>query len=161
MAKIKLEEAPEFDVFPEETVIEVSITEHEIREFDGQNGPWEKLNIKFEVERVYDPSLKHMEGMTIYGGVPFRFTDHEDNLLRQWTEAILGVDELGVGFELDTDDFDGRRVRAITGTYTKKGTTQVRHTVEHLLPLVDDGAAIGAGVAPAPAQTQIDDEIPF
>lgn len=172
MAKITLEEAPEFDVFPEETVLRVRVEENEIREFDGSNGKWEKLNFKFKVVQVFDPQYKHMEGIPIFGGVPFRLTDHEDNQLKQWVEALLGLDELGVGFELDTDDLVGREARAITGTYTKKGTTQVRHTVASLLPLSDDaGSVVGAGVAPEPepaAATQssfgttVDDsEIPF
>jgi hypothetical protein len=174
MAKIQLEEAPEFDVFPEETVIEVLVKVTEVREFEGKNGPWEKLNFEFEVTRVFDPTLKHMEGIKIFGGVPFRLTDHEDNQLRQWVEALLGLQDLGIGFELDTDDLDGRRARAVTGTYTKKGTTQVRHTVEHLLPIDDGmGQIFGSGQAPAeeapaaPAAVQrdlsqvSDDDVPF
>lgn len=170
MAKITLEEAPEFDVFPEETVIQVRVEETEVREFQGQNGPWEKLNFKFEVVKVFDPAYKHMEGETIYGGVPFRLTDHEDNQLRQWIEALFGLDELGIGFELDTDDLEGREARAITGTYIKKGTTSVRHTVDSLIALGDDaGSIIGSGTGPAPqpamavAQTTItdDSDIPF
>lgn len=172
MPKITMEEAPEFDVFPEETVIEVLVKDTEVREFDGRNGPWEKLNFEFEVTRVFDPAYKHMEGLKIFGGVPFRLTDHEDNQLRQWVEALLNVQDLGVGFELDTDDLEGRKARAVTGTYTKKGTTQVRHTVEALLPLDDSmGHIFGAGdgpaseaeaaVAPAPEPQQEELEVPF
>lgn len=164
MPRITMEEAEEFDVFPEETVIQVKVMDTEVREFDGRNGKWEKLNFEFEVTKVFDPSYKHMEGLKIFGGVPFRLTDHEDNQLRQWVEALFGLDSLDVGFELDTDDLKDREARAITGQYTKKGTTTVRHTVESLLPVADDAASIvGSGVPRSePVQSTItDDDIPF
>lgn len=168
MPKITLEEAPEFDVFPEETVIQVRVKDTEVRELEGRNGTWEKLNFEFEITKVFDPAYKHMEGLRIFGGVPFRLTDHEDNQLRQWIEALLGLD-LDVGFELDTDDLQGREARAITSTYVKKGTTTPRHQVESLLPLGEDGGIIGAGVGPEPtpvaSQTTLpavdDSDVPF
>lgn len=159
MAKIKMEEAPEFEVFPPETVILVSVVSYEIKEFDGANGPWEKANFKFNVEKVFNPEFKSLEGTTMWGGVAFKFTDHPDNKLKQWVEALLGF-EIEAGFELDLDDLVGRSAKAITGTYTKKGSNEERHTIESLIPADDAvttpqtvGAGVGGGVT--------DDDVPF
>ena len=74
----------------------------------------------------------------IWGSVPFRLTESPENKLRQWAEAILGI-ELGVGFELDTDLLLGRECRGITSQYNKRNTDSQGnpfkgHQVDSLLP---------------------------
>jgi len=146
MAKITLEEQPDFLVFPPDTILELKIEECSVQTFTGPRGPFDKLAFKFKIlgiQAVGDGSpvekYEEMITETIFGSVPFKFTDNPENRLRQWAEAIFRQ-ELAVGFELDTDLFEGRTVRGLTSTYIPKaraGETSrgPRHQVESLLPI--------------------------
>lgn len=140
MVNLTVEEQVEYSTLPNDSIILVKILEvNDILIGQGTDREWTKLDFKFkilEIQHVGDGSpiqqYDDLVGQEIFGGVSARLTTHPENKLRQWAEAIFGM-ELGVGFQLNTDQFLQRQVRAITGTYQKKGTTFWRHTVESLL----------------------------
>jgi hypothetical protein len=149
MAKLTMEEAKDFAVLPEDSILELKIEEVEEREVDGRNGKWTKLSCKFKIlgiQAIGDGSpVEEYQSLiteTIYGSVPLKLTNSQDNKLRQWAEAILRID-MGLGFELDTAMFKGRMVRGITSVWMKKvGTEQYpRHQVEALLPMAEQQVA--------------------
>lgn len=159
MAKITLEEQDEILTFPAESILELKIEEANVKTVPGRNGDWQKVECKFKilgVQAVGDGSpvenYQNWIGQTIYGSVPFRLTDSPENKLRIWAEAIFRQ-ELGLGFELDTDMFESRQVRGITSQYNAKqtdanGVPFKRHQVETLLPF---GGSTAPAAAPAPA----------
>lgn len=140
MVNLTVEEQVEYSTLPNDSIILVKILEvNDILIGQGTDREWTKLDFKFkilEIQHVGDGSpiqqYDDLVGQEIFGGVSARLTTHPENKLRQWAEAIFGM-ELGVGFQLNTDQFLQRQVRAITGTYQKRGTTFWRHTVESLL----------------------------
>lgn len=144
MAKITLEEQPEFLTFPKDSLLDLKVEECNVVTVQGQRGDWQKVEFKFKILNVIaigdgSPVTQYqdMVGQTIWGSVPFRLTDNPENKLRLWAEALFGM-PLGLGFELDTDNFISRKVKGVTGTYTKKaGNGQgefVRHQIDALLP---------------------------
>lgn len=146
MAKIVLEEQPEFAVLPAETILDLVIEEANIKTLEGRNGPWQKVEVKFKIlgiQATGDGSpveaYDSLVTQNIYGSVPFRLTDAAENKLRLWAEAIFQM-ELGAGFELDTDMFVRRQVRGVTSQYDSKtkdpktGVAFKRHQVDALLP---------------------------
>lgn len=154
MAKIKLEEQPEFLTFPADSILELKVEEANIKTVDGARGSWEKVEFKFKIlgiQAIGDGSpiqpYDVMVTQYIYGSVPFRLTDSPDNKLRQWSEAIFNM-ELGLGFELDTDNFVGRQCRGITSTYN--GKNGIRHQVDSLLPK-SGSASVSSGTVTAQA----------
>lgn len=159
MAKIVLEEQPEFTTFPVDSILELKVDECNVKTVDGRNGPWQKVEFKFKIlgiQAIGDGSpIENYDAMItqhIWGSVPFRLTDSAENKLRQFAEAILGM-ELGVGFELDTDMFVNRQCRGLTSQYEKKVAGQPsiwRHQVEALLPKT---GGFGTPAAAAPAAT--------
>lgn len=173
MAKIVVEEQPEFQTLPAESILELKIDEVEIRTVNGARGEWQKVEFKFKIlgiQAIGDGSPKEAYDSLItgpiWGSVPFRLTDNPENKLRIWAEAILGM-ELGVGFELDTDHFVNRQVRGITTTYNAKAidpaTNQPfkRHQIETLLPKHGGAAAAPAmatAAAPAPTASKPTDD---
>jgi len=145
MARITLTEQQDFSVVPVDSILLLKIEEITVQTVTGgKNGDWEKLNFKFKVldiQATGDGSSKDgysdLIGGIIYGSVPFKLTTHPENKLRQWVEAIFGM-ELPEGFELDTDLLEGKTVRGITSQYqTKKtdaaGNPFTRHQVDSLL----------------------------
>lgn len=154
MARIKMEEQEEFLTLPGDSIINVKVEKAEVREVPGRKGNWEKLELTFKVLGVQvigdgSPVEQYASviGSRIWGGCGFRLTDHPDNKLRQWVEALLGM-EIAVGFELDTDYLVGREARAITGLFEKRtndprtGRPYQGHQVESLLAK-SSGSAVG------------------
>jgi hypothetical protein len=145
----------EFLTLPDDTIVHVVVDNIELRNVPGKDGGegWQKLSFKFKllelptkIEDEYAPLI----GSTLWGSVSARFTEHPDNKLRKWAEALLDIGELEPGFELDTEMLIGRKGRAVISTYMKKDG-QRNHQVAGLLPLVS---------APQQAFT-IDEEPPF
>lgn len=155
MAKIVMEEQPEWDVLPKDTVIKVKVEDTRIDDLEGKYGPWQKISVKFLIEEI--PSgigdYSALIGQQIWGSVPFKLNDSPDNQLRQWVEALLGI-QLSVGFNLDTDELIGRRARAVVDNYENKNG-QTRHQVGSLLPLTGQDA-VADREAQAAAQASID-----
>lgn len=162
MAKITLEEAKEYAVLPPDSIVLLTVKEVAVREVNTNGRPWEKLEITFNIDEVQatgdgsDPSnYQTVVDSVIWGSVAFRFNDSPENKLKIWTEAILNMRDLGVGFELDTDYFIGRKVRGVTSQYEKRdkgadGRPIKRHQIASLLPLGQQETA--QPIAP-PAQT--------
>lgn len=158
MARIVVEEAQEFTSFPKDTILHLKVENVEVREVQGNRGPWNKLEWTFKIlgiQATGDGSpVENYENQIagqIWGSCSFKLTDHPENKLRQWAEAVLNVGELGIGFELDTDHFIGREVRGITSTYEKKakdknGNPYIGQQVDALLPM---GGGVPAQQAPA------------
>lgn len=162
MAKIVLEEQQEFQVLPADSIVLGRIDSIEEQTVEGRNGrpDWTKLNFTFkvlEVQHVGDGSspteFQELVGRNIYGNVSARFTTSPENQLRQWVEAIYGM-ELQPGFELDTDLLLNKTVRVVTSNYTTaKGF--LRHQADSLLPYAQAGvgaAPVAAPVGQAPQQ---------
>lgn len=146
MAVIKMDEYEEYPVLPDNSIIITTVTDLTVKDVNGQNGTWQKLELTFRVDGIQatgDGSpvegYESLVGGKIWGSVPFRFTDSPENKLKQWVEAIFGM-ELAVGFELDTDLLTNKKVRAITSSYAKKsidprtGQPFRQHQVDALLP---------------------------
>ena len=140
MAKIEVQEQKEFPTLPPDSIVFLKVQKVTIKTVnEGQSNEWKKCEFEFKILGIqhtgdgspiqaYDELL----GERIFGSVPFRMTNHPENKLRMWSEAILQM-PLGLGFQLDTDDLENRQVRGITSTYTKRGTNITRHQVESLL----------------------------
>lgn len=158
MARITLEEQPEYALLPVDSILHLKVDECTVKDVQGRNGDWQKLEFKFKILGIqatgdgspvenYDSLI----GGPIWGSVPFRLTDSPENRLRQWAEAIFGM-ELGLGFELDTDNFVRREVRGLTSQYEKRnkdprtGLPFKAHQIESLLAM---GGAQPAQAAPA------------
>lgn len=169
MAKITMEEQDSILTFPVDSILDLLIEELEIKEVAGRNGPWKKMEVKFKVLGIQalgkpgpnesgDPAdYENWITQNIYGSVPFKLTDHPENKLRMWAEAIFNQ-ELGPGFELDTDMFVKRRVRGLTGQYDAKardsaGNPFKRHEIVSLLAS-KDGSATMATQQQAPPVAQ-------
>lgn len=160
MPKITMEEFEEFPVLAPESIIGVKVEDLETRDVPGKNGKpgWTKLEFTFKITQVPttpDNQYDSLVGSKIWGSVPFRFNDSPDNKLKQWTEALLGM-ELSQGFELDTDLLIGREARAIISNYDKKninprtGQAYKAHQVDALLVKGGSGVTLPQ-TAPAPA----------
>jgi hypothetical protein len=158
MAKLIVEEQKEFSLLPVDSILLLKVDEQKEIELQGAHGPWSKLEIKFKILGIQaigdgsDPAgFEDMIAGPIWGSVPLRLTNSPDNKLRQWAEAIFGM-ELGIGFELDTDLFLGRQVRGITSQYKKKepdsqGRPIFKHQIDALLPM-------GGNATPSVPQAQ-------
>lgn len=145
MAKITVQEQKDLTVLPIDSIVHLKVDELKIREVDGRHGKWEKLEFKFKILGIQatgdgSPVDQYEDAIAspIWGSVPYRLTDSAENKLRQWAEAILGI-EMGVGFELDTDLLLGRECRGITSQYDKRakdaqGNPIKAHQVDSLLP---------------------------
>lgn len=160
MAKIVAQEQKDLPTLPDDTILFLLVDSTKIEEKDGRNGKWEKIEFKFKIVGVQavggggDPSAYDaLITEHIWGSIPFRLTDHPENKLKLWSEAILGI-PIGEGFELDTDFYNGRQVRGIVSTFEKTrsginpatGQPFVGHQISALLP--------AAGTAPQAAPVQ-------
>lgn len=159
MAKIVLQEVKDYAVLPEDTIISVIVDDCQPREVPARNGRegWTKCEFKFRIDDIpsallNDGDYRDLLGERIFGSVSFSFTEHPDNKLRQWSEALLNMGDLGVGFELDTDMLIGRSARAVVSHYKKRDGT-LAHQVGALLPpapLVSPPPAFAAAVQHQP-----------
>lgn len=132
-----MEEAQTFGVLPVDTIVQVEVEEVNEKFVEGKDGKegWNKIEFKcliLDVPSSLQDEFGSLIGTRIWGSVGARFTDHPDNKLRQWAEALLGVSVSEPGFELDTDVLVGRKARAITSQYTKRDGTKA-HQVAALL----------------------------
>ena len=164
--KIVAEQGQEFVVLPKDTVITVRVNNTKVETVPGRdnNDSWDKLDFEFTIVGVANDQFKDAEGQKIWGGVPFKLTVHPDNRLKQWTEALLGI-EITEGFELDTDLLEGRTARAIVDQYPRK-TGGFNHKVVALLPSTDPTqaqaqAAVGHPQPQPQPQLQEDVDVPF
>lgn len=163
MAKIVMEEQPDFDVLPQDSILDLKIDEVEVRDVEYNGRSWQSVDFKFKILGVQatgdgsaPSNFDGMIGGTIFGSCSAKLTDNPENKLRQWCEAIFQM-PLEVGFELDTDLLVGRQVRGVTTAYKNKSGFD-RAKVDSLLPKAGSGAgpattpkAATQGSKPAPA----------
>lgn len=174
MAKLVMEEQKEYAVLPPDSILLLKVDEQTEKEVPGRDGrdPWTKLEIKFKVLGIIaigDGSpVENYEDLIagpIWGSVSLKFTEHPENKLRQWAEAILGV-ELGVGYELDTDIFVGRECKGITSVYDKRNIDPKTnrpfqaHQISALLPKPAGQYAAAVPAQAPPAQAQAPAAVP-
>ena len=131
--------APLYPVLPPDTIVQVTVVSSEIKQAtNSKTGEsWDKIEFKFKIESVptsLESTMGNAVGSHIWGSVSYKLSDHPDNKLKQWSEALLGF-ELGQGYELDTDDLVGRKARAVISNYTKRNG-EAQHQVTALLPSV-------------------------
>lgn len=146
MSRVTCTEFSESSVLPAESILLLKVEDSREREVQGDRGSWTKLELKFKILAIQStgdgsPTSNYDDliATTIWGSVALRLTTSPDNRLRQWAEAILGM-EIGSGFELDTDYLTGRTVRGVTSVYDRRqidprtGQRQKAHQVESLIP---------------------------
>lgn len=157
MAKLVLEDQPEILTFPVDTILDLKIEECTLKTQQGRNGDWQKLEFKFKILGIQatgdsSPISAYDNWITesIFGNIPAKLGNAPDNKCRLWAEAIFDQ-ELGLGFELDTDMFLSRRVRGLTSQWFKDvgGTKYPRHQIESLLP----NRSVATASAPATPAT--------
>lgn len=166
MPKITVQEHKDLTLLPPDSIVHLKIDELTTREMDGRNGKWEKLEFKFKilgVQAVGDGSSPEdyadVIGSPIWGSVRYVLTESPENRLRQWAEAILGI-EMGVGFELDTDLLLNRECRGLTIQYAKRTTNPATgqpfmgHQIDSLLPKANQFGQPQQQFAQQPPQQQ-------
>lgn len=147
MPKFIVQEQKDLTILPPDSILYLKVDEISTREVDGRSGKWEKLEFKFKILGIQavgagggsPDDYSEVIASPIWGSVPARLTESPENRLRQWAEAILGV-QMGVGFELDTDLLVGRECRGLTTQYDKRTTNPTTgqpnkgHQIDSLLP---------------------------
>lgn len=128
----------EFKVIPEKTRVLCEVSDVVVRESfyaDDAGNKKNEVSFKFKVvEGEY-------EGRVLFGRTPTTFTSHPDCKLRAWVLAILGVDDLPVGFTFDTDSLIGGFALVEVGHYQKTnadGTKSPRENAKTLLTVASD-----------------------
>lgn len=128
MARLTVEESKDFSVLPKETIVLVECLEVrgpvDVPGKDGKDG-WQKFDFKFAIRDIpaqlaAEEGYRELIGTNIYGSTSTHLNQRPDNKLRRWSEALLNIGELGVGFELDTDMLEGRSCRAIVENYDRR-----------------------------------------
>lgn len=162
MARITMEEYEDRPSLPGDSIVLLKVQEIGVREIKStrDNSSWQKLEWKFkilDIQAVGDGSPKEyyeaLIGTSLYGSTPFRLNNGAENKLKNWAEAVLGM-EMPIGFDLDTDLLENKQVRGITGTYDKRtndpktGLPAKGMNIDSLLPI---GGSVLNQAAPAAA----------
>lgn len=168
MPKLIVEEQKDYPVLPVDSIIHIKVDSLEVRTVRGERGDWDKLEFKCKILGIYNVPNDHpsnydlLIGERIYGSCPYKLTDSQENKLRLWSEALLGM-QLPLGYELDTDYLLNREARAVTSQYDKRAINPVTrqpykaHQIQALLPLgeLGQGPIVGAAqVQQQPVQQQ-------
>lgn len=104
--------------------------------------PVKKFEFKF---RVDDPSGDH-DGQFLWGETSTKLTDHPENRLHNWAEALLGQ-RLPPHYKLNTDDLQDRDCRIIVGKTVKpnaQGVEKTRNFVREVHPTKENAARLAA-----------------
>lgn len=133
MPILNLEESKGFELLPEDSVIEVTVSNIETSEWtDPATAETRKnLNWTFTINTPGEWETKR-----IWGNTSLVFNTNPNCKLRNWSQSILNT-ELDSGFQLDTDDLIGRRARVVVGHKDGKdreGKAVKRQFVADLLP---------------------------
>lgn len=119
------ERAPfEVTVLPEDTICEAILLE--VKE---KMAPWKNKEDGSDVFRVeFTFALPDYGNQRVWGDTPTTFSNHPDCTFRNWTQEILGGQELPVGFKLDTETLKDAKVRVRLGYkkyFSKKHNKEV------------------------------------
>lgn len=130
MPTFELEESNYNGPIPEDTKLHAEVVSVATRKKkNGQTGEeYERVNFKFVVA---DPDSPWHE-QTLYGDTPTTFNTHPDCRLRNWSQEIMGVEELPAKFRLDTDVLEGLDCYVIVGAreYEKDGEKKTANWVK-------------------------------
>lgn len=108
--------------------------------------PVKKFEFKFKIS-----SDDEHDTQFIWGEAGTRITDHPENRLRNWAEAILGT-RLPVHYKFNTDDLVDRDCRIIVGkkvTNSAQGE-KTRNWVREVHPTKEAAARLAASVPDEP-----------
>lgn len=100
--------------------------------------PVKKFEFKFKID---DPNY---DGQFIWGETSTRVTDHPENRLRNWAEALLGQ-RLTTHYKFNTDDLQDRDCRIIVGKTVKpnaQGVEKTRNFVREVHPTKENAARL-------------------
>lgn len=135
---VKLKKTDELNLIPENELVNVRVSNIEMREFTFDNEKVEKLRWEFV---VVDPGP--WEGKNIFGDTSTNFTAHPNCKAYNWSTAITGK-QFDVGEELDTDNLLGLPCRVIImHKPDREGRSWMR--VREVLPARTGTEGIGAG----------------
>lgn len=167
MVKLTVEErtnekgTPQAEILlPVDAIVRLKVEDARPKEIEGKYGPYHRLNFRFTVLDVETPDgYSQAIGQTMWGSPVMKLTDEPDNELRLWLEAILQM-QLGLGYELETDELKDRQVRGVVRHW--QGKSGARHEIGALLPLGGRSAMTepsdGGGPEWPPSSG---DEVPF
>lgn len=108
---------------------------------DKTGEPVKKFEFKF---KVMDPGGDHDEQL-LWGETSTRVTDHPENRLRNWAEALTGQ-RLPPHAKFNTDDLQDRECRVIVGKDTKmrNGQEKTRNFIREVHPTRENAARLAA-----------------
>lgn len=139
------ESSEEFQLIPENEVVNARLQDVELRSFRWDDEDVEKLKWVFVVT---DPG--DFQGKEIFGDTSTTFTSHPNCKAFNWATAITGIDYTNK--TLDTDDILGMPARILIG-HKKDKQNRVWMRVREVLP---PSRQTGA-VAPNPANVEPED----
>src|SRR4051812_860813 len=106
MPVLNLEESKGFDLLPEDTVIDVTISNIETSVWTDPATQEARKNLNWTFT-INTPG--EWQGKRIWGNTSLVFNTNPNCKLRNWVSSILNA-PLDTGFQLDTDDLVGRAV---------------------------------------------------
>lgn len=119
MSEFVLQEVPEFDVIPDQTIVEAlldSCDERESKFFFNSDGT-PQMQVAFRFRIVEDgPYFDRV----VFGDTPTTFSTHTDCKLRMWVQELLAEDALPAGFRFNTDTLVGLPCRIMVAQYETK-----------------------------------------
>lgn len=134
MPIVKLEESKGFELLPEDSIIDVTISNIEISVWTDPQTQESRKNLNWTFT-INTPG--EWDGKRIWGNTSMVFNTNPNCKLRNWSQSVLNT-ELDVDYVLDTDDLIGRRCRVVVGHKPGKqkdtGAEIMRQTVADLLP---------------------------
>ena len=107
MVKLKGGDAQEFELIPENDIVNVQLSDVELRTFTWQGDDVEKLKWTFIIK---DPGP--WQGREIWGDTSTNFTAHPNCRAYNWVAAITGR-QYGPSEEFDTDELVGMPCRVL------------------------------------------------
>lgn len=170
MAVLEVEESDKYPVFPEGTEVNVKVmgvkqqdSFFDVDKNDPSKGKQKELSFRF---KITDPEYAHLDDV-LWGSVspPAPKVGNRSYL---WMCALFGVEELAIGFAIDTDDLIGQEATATLQQWTsKKGT--VGNSVSALYsqsaapkaPVAEQGSATPAALTKPFAVEATNFEEPF
>lgn len=133
MPIVKLEESKGFELLPEDTIIDATISNIEVSVWTDPVTQESRKNLNWTFT-INTPG--EWESKRIWGNTSMVFNTNPNCKLRNWSQSVLNT-ELDVDYVLDTDDLIGRRVRIVVGHKpgkNKEGEAVVRQFASDLLP---------------------------
>lgn len=147
MPSLEMEEVEVLPELAEDEIFEAEVVNIQIKDTpfhedkDDPNSPLQrKMEFKFV---IHAEEFSENDKRNIWGQTGVKLTNHPDNKLRQWCTTLLGVEEIPIGYVLNTDTLLSKRCRIVIGSksYEKNGRIQTRNFVKDLMPSRQSGAS--------------------